>query len=309
METAMTLRELNLCVAETRGYRAAMGRMFGRVVGVWLVCAVGALVGASSASALPFAAVGGVQDPASSGELKLSVLANESQGLGLTSATALLDGQAVATTDFLDGTCRDGSDVGCPAVVMLTVPTAGHSDGMHSLKVIVENELGEQFEWERLFEVDNTPPVSTPVVTVSVGSNAVLPGPPPGGGTTPPPAGERGCAAPRLSMFLAQRPLRFRRGVPVLVAGRSYRYTGNLTCRIDGRRRPAPRGTEVQIRNRVNGHTITQPSVRVRRNGLIIARLAYRTSRTIVFRVRGTNDSVVRVRIPIRVVKVKRGRR
>jgi hypothetical protein len=306
----MTSRELDLWVADGRGDRARMCRMVGRAAGIWVACVAGALLGASAASALPSGAVGGMQDPVSSGALELSVLANESEGVGLASAMALLDGEVVDEVPFEDGACRAGSDVGCPAIVPLTVPTASKADGTHRLEVIIEDELGRRFEWERSFEIDNTPPVSTPVVTVNVGSGSLVPSPPPedgGGGTDPRPT-ERGCRAPRLSMFLAQSPLRLRRRVPVLAAGRRYRYTGRLTCRINGRRRAAPRGTLVGVRNIVNGRTVVKPSLKVRKNGVLVARLAYPSSRVIVFRVRGAGGDVVRVRIPIRVVKLRRGR-
>jgi hypothetical protein len=303
----MSWRQLNLCAANGHGYRARMGRMVGRVAGIWLVCVAGALFGASAASALPTAAVGGVQDPASLGVLDLEVLANETEsGVELVSVTALLDGSVADEELLADGTC---TVTACPLVVPLTVVTSTKADGIYWLEVVVENSEGEEFLWEREIEIDNTPPQSTPTVTVSVGSGNVVLSPPPGDGQTGPQGTDRGCAAPRLSMSLADDPLRFRRGVPVLVRGRKYRFTGRLTCRVDGRRRPAPRGTEIQVRNRVNGHTITKPSVRVRRNGVIVARLSYRTSRVIVFRIRGAGDSLHRVTIPIRVVKVKRGRR
>ena len=110
-------------------------------------------------------------------------------------------------------------------------------------------------------------------------------------------------------MRLAQRPLRYRRGVPVLAAGRKYRYKGRLTCRIDGRRRAAPPGLRVQLRNRLRGSTYSEPSIRVRRRGVIVVRLAYRRSRVVIFRVVAANGDAVRVRIPIRVVRVKKALR
>jgi hypothetical protein len=95
----------------------------------------------------------------------------------------------------------------------------------------------------------------------------------------------------------------------VLAAGRAYRYAGTLTCRINGRRRPALRGTEVQVRNRLRGWTISKPSITLRKAGDVVARLSYRSSRVVIFRVRAAGGEVVRVRIPIRVVSVKKGRR
>ena len=64
-------------------------------------------------------------------------------------------------------------------------------------------------------------------------------------------------------MMLDQRPLRFEEGVPVLASGRSYRFRGRLTCRIDGHRRPAPRGTLVThgVTARADGRIARAPGV------------------------------------------------
>jgi hypothetical protein len=166
-----------------------------------------------------------------------------------------------------------------------------------------------------MLEVDNTVRESpckvdeyTCELSVQIGSGSISQQPsPPGGGV----AGETGssCASPQLSMRLASKPLRYRRGVPVLAAGRTYRYAGRLTCRIDGRRKPAPRGTQVQVRNRLRGWTISKPSIRLRKAGDVVAHLAYRSSRVVIFRVRAAGGDVVRVRIPIRVVRVNKGSR
>jgi hypothetical protein len=105
-------------------------------------------------------------------------------------------------------------------------------------------------------------------------------------------------------MRLAQRPLRFRRGVPVLLRNRVYRFAGRLSCRINGARRGAPRGMAVQVRHRLRGRwTVTKPTIHVRKAGEIVARLAFRSRRVVIFRVRGAGGNVVRVRIPIRVVR------
>jgi hypothetical protein len=79
-----------------------MGRVFGRVAAASVVAAVGP----STASALPRGTVGGIQSPASLGALELTVLATESEGVGLRSATALIDRQVKATTRFEAGACR-----------------------------------------------------------------------------------------------------------------------------------------------------------------------------------------------------------
>jgi hypothetical protein len=155
----------------------------------------------------------------------------------------------------------------------------------------------------------NKPVVSNPTVVVSVGGGAKNPqsGPNGPGGPTGP-SGTDGCRSPRLSMFLAQRPLRIKRGVPVLAAGRKYRFRGRLTCLVEGRRKAAPRGTLVQVRDRRNGGSIERPAARVKTGGAVVVKLAHRRSCSVIFRVRGAGGHLVSVRIPIRVVRAKGAR-
>jgi hypothetical protein len=109
-------------------------------------------------------------------------------------------------------------------------------------------------------------------------------------------------------MQLATRPLRFRRGVPVLRKGRRYAFKGRLTCRVDGRRRPAPRGTELELRQVARGRTVTRRTLKVGRAGKLRVRITARTRRALVFRLRATGGKFVRVRIPVAVaVPPRRG--
>jgi hypothetical protein len=318
------LRQLNLCPGQPQGYRDQMGGMFRWVLGLSLICA--ALVAPSAASADVQGSVAGWHDPVSGwydhteSTLELSVQATP-DSVPLQNAAASLGGELVALRDFVDGSCTQT----CPAGVELSVDTCNRPskeepcrrpDGERRLLVWVTDENGATTELlDRTITIENAPRV-TPCkhnefecrVSIQIGSGALSPQPSPGGGSV---GGESGpvCASPRLSMALASKPLRRRRGVPVLAAGRAYRYAGTLTCRINGRRRPALRGTEVQVRNRLRGWTISKPSITLRRPGDVVARLAYRSSRTVIFRVRGAGGEVVRVRIPIRVVRVKKERR
>jgi hypothetical protein len=191
------------------------------------------------------------------------------------------------------------------------VPTTAVADGQRRLEVIVEDAAGTPAHvLDRTITVRNTPLRWTSSVTITLGGGAKTPQPGPGpGGPGPGPGGQKGCAAPRLSMFLASKPMRLRRGVPVLVRGRKYRFLGRLTCLIDGRRRPAPRGTFVGIRNRVRGKTVVRAAVKVRGDGRIVARLVHRRSCVVVFRVRAANGRLVTVRIRIRVVSARKARR
>ena len=304
------LRNLNLCRVKAGGYRAEMGRMSARVLGLLIVCAA-LLVAPSVASAEVKGNAAGWRDPAS-GTLNMTVQATP-DGVPLESATASLGGELLDLDEFADGTCTQT----CPARAFLDVVTSEVPDGQRELVVWVTDEEGTSTElFRRTITVENTPRPSPCkeketdpcAVTVNIGSGNFTPQPsPPDGGV----AGEAAssCASPQLSMRLASKPLRYRRGVPVLAAGRSYRYAGNLTCRINGRRKPAPRGTEVQVRNRLRGWTISKPTITLRKAGDVVARLAYRSSRVVIFRVRAAGGDVVRVRIPIRVVRVGKGRR
>jgi hypothetical protein len=294
----MMLRELNLCGVKVRGYRAQMGSMVARVVGILLACAA-ALAGPSVASAAPNAAVGGIRSPAAD-DLVLSVQAVSDTGL--TTAAATLNGTTVATASFPPGACRSDSGAECPAVVTLTIKTKEFADGMYRLEIVVRDEAGEEFRRLEDIEIYNNRPKSNPTVVVEIGSGTSNPNPsPPGGPVRPGDAPV--CRSPRLSVFLDQPPLRIRRGVPVLRAGRKYRFEGRLTCVRNGRRGPAERGTIVQVRHRLGGFTIAKPALEVGRNGRVSARLSFRSSRVLVFRVVAATGKVTRVRIPVRVVR------
>jgi hypothetical protein len=273
-----------------------------------LAAFVAALTVPAPAQGATAAAVGGVRDPAS-GVLDLTVQAVESEGIGLRRASVRLGGTALDSASFAEPDCQPGV---CPAVgtVALSAPTYGVADGPARLEVTVEDAAGTVTHVvDQTVTVINRQPTSTSTVTVSVGAGAKNPQQGPGGPGGPTgPSDTQGCASPRLSMFLAQRPLRIRRGVPVLAAGRKYRFRGRLTCVIDGRRRAARRGALVQVRDRRKGRTIERPAARVKTGGAIVVRLAHRRSCTVVFRIRGAGGHLVGVRIPIRVVRAKGAR-
>lgn len=264
----------------------------------------------------PNGAVGGVTSYAA-GTMQLSVQATDA-GLGLSRAAATLDGSHAVGARFGDGTCVETPDeaagTGCPAVgsVTLALPTTGVADGPHRLAVTALDAAGNVAVLEdRTITVANTPPPQHSTVTVTVGSGATTNPPPAGGGNHGGVAGEdeeSGCRSPRLSVSLAQPPLRIRGGVPVLAAGRLYRFTGRLTCRIAGHRRSAPRGTRVELRSVVRGHVASTRRLTVGRRGRIAVRLAPRSSRVLVFRVRARSGAVVRVRLPVRVARARAAR-
>ena len=104
-------------------------------------------------------------------------------------------------------------------------------------------------------------PVTSVSVTVEVGAVH---------GTTSAFEAPEAACAPQLTMRLDQRPLRWRRGVPVLRTGRSYRFAGRLTC--------APEGTVVET---------ADGTATVGADGRIATRVAYRGGRTIAFSAHG----------------------
>jgi len=118
---------------------------------------------------------------------------------------------------------------------------------------------------------DTQPPVTSVSVVVEVGSAV----------TAVDTAAEAPACAPELTMRLDQRPLRWRRGVPVLATGRTYRFAGRLTC--------APAGTVVDA-GEAGAFTVGD-------KGRIAARIAYRGARTVEFR---ALDAAVRIAVRAR---------
>jgi len=288
--------------------------MAGRLVTFLALATVLVLATAANAAVVdtqaPSGAVGGVRSQAT-GVLTLTVLAVD-DGLGLSRAAAALDGVALADAAFGDGTCVEAPDdaagTNCPSVstATLDVPTSAFADGPHELTVTVRDAaLNVATLVRQTVTVANTPPRNNSTVTVNVGSGKIRgpSGSGPGGGPVGPE--EESCAAPRLEVFLASRPLRIRKGLPVLAAGHKYRWRGKLTCRIAGKRRAAPRGTVVQLRSIVGGRLVSTRKLEVGRRGRLSVRLALRSSRVLVFRFAGANGDVVRVRVRVRVVRLR----
>lgn len=178
-------------------------------------------------------------------------------------------------------------------------------DGAQRLEILVEDGAGRVTHLiDRSIAVVNTPVPWQSTVTLTLGSGSARPGSPvTPSGAPPVPGGKPPCSAPRLSIALAQRPLRFRHGIPVLARGRQYRFEGRLTCRSGGRRRPAAQGTVVEQRHVVRGRTVVKTSLKARRDGRLYAWLKPAGSRVLVFRVHAADGKIVRVRIPIRVAR------
>ena len=235
--------------------------------------AVSALAFRVSDATPPTGSVGGWHSPAAD-TLDLEVRAVDT-GLGLKSATAVLDGVEVATARFGDDECADlsaGADtidlpfalvaqndnigdtpptpVGCVGrgTVTLPVNTKSVADATdHTIEVYVTDLANHRVTvMNNVTEVRNTQPSFSNTATLDIGSSADVPATRPatnpgGGGVAG--ASATSCRSPRLSMELSDKPLRTSKGVVVLRYGQPYRFTGRLTCEVGdaGRRRRSAR--------------------------------------------------------------------
>jgi hypothetical protein len=288
----------------------------------------------------PTGSVGGWHSPAS-GTLRLDVLARD-RGLGLKSATAYIDGMAVDAAEFGDGTCADlspGSSaidlpfarvdqndkqepngdvtrVGCLGIgsASLDVDTGLVADGKsHGISVAVTDFANNTATvMANTTEIVNHPAPTSNVATLTIGTGGVLPLPSTnddggdvGGGVAG--ASASNCVSPHLSMRLAQRPLRIRKGVPVLRARKAYRFKGRLTCVIRGRRRAAPKHVVVDIHTQArNKKYVRSGTTTTGRGGRLKVLLRFKHSRTLVFRVFGPNGRRDQVRIEYRIGKARK---
>jgi hypothetical protein len=292
-----------------------------------LAVEVGAVAVTVSDTDAPRGAVGGVSSPAS-GTLILDVRATDG-GIGLASARASVDGGVVATATVGGAGCADlsptdpaidlalGGD--CPSTVeglQLPVPTPTFTDGPHRLQVSVTDAAGNSTVLvDQSLIVDNTPPDWQSSAFVTLGTAGPVPPDGSAGGTGTGPvagagsggtasgAGGPACLAPRLSMFLKQKPLRITKGVAVVRRNGRYRYGGTLTCAVGGRRVPAPPGVLVTLSNQIGRRIYTKSGVATRAHGSLTAILAYRSSRLLDFRYTSADGTTTRVRIRLIVAK------
>ena len=109
-------------------------------------------------------------------------------------------------------------------------------------------------------------------------------------------------------MILAQKPLRVSKGRPVLRAIARYRFTGRLTCVINGRRRSAPKRARIDLLNTIGKRTIEKSGSTVRTKGAFQIILAYPSSRLLTFRFTNSDGqrSQVRIRVVVQKKKSKR---
>ncbi len=250
------------------------------------------------------AAVGGISDPAS-GVLNVEVQARDTQGRLATTALAV-DAAQVASADL----CPDPA-TGCQAEkAAMALDTQGLADGMHHVVVTVSDADGHTLTAvDRDFEVRNNVVTGSPTATMNIGAGAATPqgaaGRGSGGGVEG--ASASSCTAPQLSMSLTQRPLRITRGVPVLLQGKRYRFSGRLTCVTRGKRVSAPRGTRVSLIDVVHGKRVRKGHTVVRAGGRVKATLAIASSRAVEFRATTASGKTSKVRIRVLVQRKRKG--
>jgi hypothetical protein len=95
-------------------------------------------------------------------------------------------------------------------------------------------------------------------------------------------------------------------GVPVLLKGKRYRFTGRLTCVIKGKRKSAPIRTKIALYNVVRGKTVRKTGTTVGAGGKITLKLSYTSSRTIEFRFKAADGKTTKVRIKVRIAAQKK---
>jgi hypothetical protein len=161
--------------------------------------------------------------------------------------------------------------------------------------------------------VRNTPEIYTNTVQVHVGTGVGTPASDDGAGagagvTSPGGAGTSraapSCQSPRMSIALTRKPLRRQRnGVPVLVFGKPYRFSGRVTCVVARKRVGAPVGLPVEVLHQVGRRLVRKPSSKTARNGRVAVNMRVYAKRVLVFRVRGARREIVQVRIRVAVIK------
>ena len=278
-------------------------------------------VAGPSGDSKPQFAIGGIRNPAA-GKLTLDIRATDA-GVGLKMAEAWFEGQqAAATSANFDGakcnelTPGDGTvdlplDADCmkvtPEGLKLDVDAGPLSNEDHTLVVRVWDWAGNFTEKKQVLTVLNNPDLGTATRTLSIGTSGInVPTNPNAnnngsGGVAG--ASATSCRSPRLSMVLAEKPLRVKKRVPVLKYNKRYKFTGRLTCVINNRRRSAPKRTRVDILSQVGKKTTEGPGTTTSTSGKISVILAYTKSRTLIFRFTNSDGQRSQVRIKVTVAK------
>jgi hypothetical protein len=180
-------------------------------------------------------------------------------------------------------------------------------EGLFKPRVTIYDAAGNTTVEQRDVEVWHPVlPSDTQELRISTASVTELPGP-----NVVPPAGDGGvqgaqssqCRSPRLSVILRSKPVRVSKRVPVLKYKKRYRFTGRLTCVINGKRQSAPKRTKLAIYNKVGKKTVRKPNTAIRAKGKVDLKLAFVSSRTVIFRYTNAGGQKSEVKIKIRITK------
>jgi hypothetical protein len=256
------------------------------------------------------------------GSRKIGVTANDA-GVGLDRAELYVDGALVGTGKFPSTNCKDIVPGGmidlpiandCPAHGDTTIDfdTNQVADGPHTLVVRAYDAAGNAADLVSGYatEILNHPNLGSNSADLSIGSgnapqqNGSGSGSGGSGGVAG--ASATSCGSPRLSMELSQKPLKISKGVPVLKYGKRYRFRGRLTCVVDGKRRSAAVKTPIELLNTIGKKTYRKTGAAVRSKGAITLVLAYKSSRTLVFRYTNADGKRTQVKLKIKVTKKSR---
>jgi len=258
----------------------------------------------------------------------IDVWGNDS-GSGLYKAELYVDGVLTGTFKYVnaDGSgqaCVNAVDSGTPLPLKndclrnyhgpkgIDFDSTAWPDGKHTATVKLYDVSGRVSQplKDAPFEITNHPDHGNPSANLNIGSGSTSRqnGGSGGSGGSGGVAGESetSCDSPRLSMELSQRPLKLSKGVPVLVSGKRYRFRGRLTCLVGGKRRSAAVKTPIELLNTIGKHTYRKGGATVRTNGAITMILAYKSSRTLVFRYTNPDGRRSQVKLKIKVVKASR---
>jgi hypothetical protein len=266
--------------------------------------------------------VGGITDPNQPVDdgrfLHLDIQATDG-GAGLYYAQAYFEGQPVQTQYFAAGAgCQDMTPATpsvdlaygavCPTVssAKMTVDAGVLPNGFHKLIVRVVDVLGHVKEFSQNTEVLNNVDRGSSSQSLNIGTSGINTTPGStnnNGGSSGGVAGasSQNCKTPRLSVVLADKPVKVRKGVPYLKAKKRYKFTGRLTCVINGKRKSAPKRARIDLQNKIGKKTYDKSGTTVASKGNFTIILAYRSSRTLIFRFTNSDGKRSQVSIKIRV--------
>lgn len=288
----------------------------------------------------PTAAVGGIGntiskpeidpkkkiDESNDGYTHVAVWANDN-GAGLWYAELFVDGNSAGRVEYVNdgdaggncvrtlnagGTLPLNNDCQHNGLKSIKLDSTLWNDGAHTLDVKLHDASGRVADVLKGYQTTflNHPDHGNPSADLNIGSggSAQPNGSGNGNNGTGGVAGASAtsCNSPRLSMELSQRPLKVSKGVPVLLSGKRYRYRGKLTCLINGKRRSASPKTPIELLNTIGKRTYRKGGATVRGKGAITLILAYKSSRTLVFRYTNPDGRRSQVKLKIKVVKKRR---